>query len=147
MAPYRFPLEKVLNHKESLKELQVGKVKEIDVMIQTAKENKLRLEWEIDRISHLVCQQDGKELSAGELLSYYRQMRILREETDRLVKEIERLLQRRSEEMEILLELHREIKMLEKLKEKGLSEYRLVELKKEIEMIDETNVMKYARNR
>ncbi len=145
MAPYKFPLERVLNHKESLKELQVGKVKEIDVLIQRAEERRESLESEVDRISNSILQQRGKELSAGELLGYYRRMGIVREEIARVAKEIEGLLERRSKEMEVLLELHREIKMLEKLKEKGLSEYRAMELKREIEMIDEANVVRYAR--
>ncbi len=145
MAPYKFPLERVLNHKESLKELQVGKVKEIDILIQRAEERRESLESEVDRISNSILQQRGKELSAGELLGYYRRMGIVREEIARVAKEIEGLLERRSKEMEVLLELHREIKMLEKLKEKGLSEYRAMELKREIEMIDEANVVRYAR--
>lgn len=145
MAPYKFPLERVLNHKESLKELQVGKVKEIDILIQRAEERRESLESEVDRISNSILQQRGKELSAGELLGYYRRMGIVREEIARVAKEIEALLERRSKEMEVLLELHREIKMLEKLKEKGLSEYKAMELKREIEMIDEANVVRYAR--
>ena len=145
MAPYRFPLEKVLSHKESLKELQLGKVKEIDLLIQRAEESKLAMEAEVKRLSQSLIQQNGKEISAGELMGYYRRMEMVRGEIERLKQELHSLAQRREKEMEILLELHREIKMLEKLKEKGIAEYRAHELKKEIERIDEANVVRYAR--
>ncbi len=145
MAPYRFSLERVLDHKESLKELQLGRVKEIDLLIQKAEERRERHEAEIVRLSLSLCGQDGKELSAGELMGYYRQMKVIREEIDRLDHELSDLSHRREEEMKLLLELHREIKMLEKLKEKGLAEYKANELKREIERIDEANVVRYAR--
>jgi len=145
MAPYRFPLEKVLNHKESLKELQLGKVREIDLLIQRTEERRRGLESEVSRISNALCGQNGKELSAGELVGYYRRMGMVRDAIHQANQELRSLARRREEEMRVLLELHKEIKMLEKLKEKGLSEYKASELKKEIERIDEANVVRYAR--
>ena len=145
MAPYRFPLEKVLSHKESLKEIQLGKVKEIDLLMEQAENMRLNLEGEIESISRSFCAKSGRELSSGELEGYYRQVRVVISEIDRLTDEIEELSRRRGEEMEILLEIHREIKMLEKLKEKGVTEYKAMEIKKEIGRIDEANVVQYSR--
>ncbi len=147
MAPYRFPLEKVLDHKESLKDLQVGKVKEIDGLILQAEEARDRLEAEIENLSRSLRRKQGRELSAAELFGYYRQVNLITGEIDRLTEELRELAQRREAEMEVLLEMHREIKMLETLKEKGLMEYKATELKKEVERIDEANVVKYSRQK
>ncbi len=147
MAPYRFPLEKVLDHKETLKELQLGKVKEIDNLMLRAEEARNRLETEIENLSQSLRNEQGKEIPAAELLGYYRQMNLITGEIDRITDELRDLARKRESEMDVLLEIHREIRMLETLKEKGLMAYKAEELKKEVERIDEANVVQYSRRK
>lgn len=138
--PFKYRLEKVLTFRIQKKDEQVEVVKAAETEVQ-------RIQNEIDKVKQTIASLKSQMYSAQHTMleTYDNYFKHLYETIDKLEEEKQEAIKKLQEERELLLELEKAVKVLEKHKEKAREEYlkeeRIIEMKK----LDEVASVKHFR--
>lgn len=136
--PFVYRLQKVLNYRIQKKDEQIEVVKLAERYVQ-------RIQEEIDKRKQTILDLRKSMYSASHLMieSYDIYIKYLNDEIDTLEEEKIRAIEKLQQEREILIELEKGVKVLEKHKEKVHEQYKEEEKKVEMRRLDEVAGLKH----
>ncbi len=129
---FRFRLEKILQIKHKLRDAKKAELGYVESEINRRRDEIARINERLGDLSFPSEPVDFASLSGN-----FAMISVLREREKRLLEEIEELEGERERIVEEMVELQRDIKVLEKLKQKRWEEFRREMLRKEIKLLDE----------
>ena len=129
---FRFRLEKILQLKIKLFEAKKAELAFIESQIKETESELERIRKEIENFSY----PDGV-MTFSEMMALFESLELMRRKEKELMERLEDLRKKREKAVEELVEAHKEVKILEKLKSRKLEEFRKEMLKKEIKLLDE----------
>ncbi len=129
---FRFRLEKILQLKIKLRDAKKAELSYINSKIKSLNKRLEEVRHNIKNLSH-----PKQTVSFYELNNCYATLERLIYEEKALTEEIQNLEKERGRIVDELIELQKDVKILEKLKEKKYEEFRREILRKEIKLLDE----------
>ncbi len=129
---FRFRLEKVLQLKMKLRDAKMAELGDVESQISL-------VEREIDKVINDIksISFPNRVVSFAEVGSNFELLSALRDREKALKDRLAALYREKDKIIEELIELQKEVKILEKLKQKKYEEFRREVLKKEIKRLDE----------
>lgn len=132
MKKFKFSLEPLLNVKKGLEKTQKSQIQRIQQEIDIREREAEAIKWDILQLQESLEHELKGKVSAEDLIRYDRYQLKLNEDLKLKLYEIARLTEEMEEIKRALIETTKEIKMLEKLREKQFSQY-LYELERDQE--------------
>ena len=129
---FRFRLEKILQLKSRLRDAKKAELGYVNHRISQLKEELYRIEDEMVSISF----PEGV-VSFDQLQEGYRTLEFLRERGRQIKSELEQLYQEREKLLNELVQMQKEVRVLEKLKERKSEEFRREMLRREVKRLDD----------
>lgn len=132
MKKFKFSLEPLLNVKKGLEKTQKAQIQKIQQEIDIKENEAEVISSEISALQQSLESELKGKVSVEDLIQYDRYMQKLTDNLEIKREEISKLTQEKEECQKALIETTKEIKMLEKLREKQYSQY-IYELEREQE--------------
>lgn len=143
-AMYTFNLQVALDHRQFLEDNLKKELAEIKQVAKAREQLDTMKRKEMDTAAVLKDEQ-AKGLSSDGVIAYHAYLKRLADRIKRQKSTLGKLMEAESEKQGQLLEAMKRRQILEKLKERGLDRYNRTMLKKEMELIDELAVNRFAR--
>lgn len=144
-AMYTFNLQIVLDHRQFVEDNLKKEVAEIQQQVtQTRQELDMMKRKEMDTAT-VLKEEQSKGLSSDGVIAYHTYLKRLADRIESQASTLGKLAEAESEKKNELLGAMKRRQILEKLKEQGLDRYNQALLKKEMELIDELTVNRFAR--
>lgn len=137
MKKFKFTLDKLLDYKDQLLEKEKNELAALNVSRVEAIEEKLRLMDEMKRTQDEFNQKAARGVSPMEMVmfsSFHNTLRLRIEDQEKLIERIEADVERQTG---VVTEASKEVKSLEKLKDKQLEDYNFRAAKAEESFIEE----------
>lgn len=132
MKKFKFSLEPLLNVKKGLEKTQKAQIQKIQQQIHIRENEAAAIESEISGLHQSLENELKGKVNIEDLIQYDRYMLKLTDNLKEKRNEIAKLTEEKEECQKALIEITKEIKILEKLREKQYSQY-LYELEREQE--------------
>jgi len=144
-AMYTFNLQVALDHRQFLEDNLKKELAEIKQQVAKAREQLDTMKRKEMNTAAVLKDEQAKGLSSDGVIAYHAYLKRLADRIKRQKSTLGKLMEAESEKQGQLLEAMKRRQILEKLKERGLDRYNRTMLKKEMELIDELAVNRFAR--
>ncbi|WP_319525238.1 flagellar export protein FliJ [uncultured Desulfosarcina sp.] len=142
---YTFNLQTVLDHRQFIEDNLKKELAEIKQQVAKVRQQLDTTKRKEMDTAQALKEEQSKGLSSDGVLAYHSYLNRLADRIERQKNTLEKLVEDESEKQNELLEAMKRRQILEKLKEQGLDRYNRAILKKEMELIDELAVNRFAR--
>ncbi|BBO73718.1 flagellar export protein FliJ [Desulfosarcina widdelii] len=142
---YTFNLQIVLDHRQFIEDNLKKELAEIKQQVTRARQQLDTMKRKEMDTATVLKEEQSKGLSSDGVIAYHAYLKRLAEQIDRQTSTLGKLVEVESKKQNELLEAMKRRQILEKLKEQGLDRYNRAILKKEMELIDEVAVNRFAR--
>ena len=137
MKKFNFPLQKVLDYRKQLLEVERNKLKLINAKILDIEQKRMELNREYE-IKNSQFEEDAKNgLQAMEYQTRLDYLTSLLEEDSKLLSLLKRIEKQQEEQTKVVIKSNQNVLILERLKGKKIEEYNKDILKDAEKMIDE----------
>ena len=142
---YTFNLQIVLDHRQFIEDNLKKELAEIKQQVTKVRQQLDTMKRKEMDTATVLKEEQSKGLSSDGVIAYHAYLKRLAEQIDRQTSTLGKLVEVESKKQNELLEAMKRRQILEKLKEQGLDRYNRAILKKEMELIDEVAVNRFAR--
>jgi flagellar FliJ protein len=142
---YTFNLQIVLDHRQYIEDNLKKELAGIKQQVARAQQRLDEMERKEMETAAVLKDEQSKGLSSDGVIAYHAYLKRLADRMERQQATLGKLKDAESEKQNELLEAIKRRQILEKLKEQGLDRYNRAMLKKEMELIDELAVNRFAR--
>lgn len=152
MPNFTFRLEKILQLKKKIEDQRKKELVDLKELLRKEQDFLKKLEAVIAHIQGIRKDSQKEILNMNEILDYYHYLSCLREKAIAQISLIEELIRSTEEKRKELIAASKERKMIEKLKDNQLREFRTALEKLEVKLLDElattgyTHRSKYGRS-
>jgi flagellar protein FliJ len=142
---YTFNLQIVLDHRQFIEDNLKKELAEIKHQVTRARQQLDTMKRKEMDTATVLKEEQSKGLSSDGVIAYHAYLKRLADRIEHRTSTLGKLVESESEKQNELLEAMKRRQILEKLKEQGLDRYNRAILKKEMELIDELAVNRFAR--
>jgi flagellar FliJ protein len=142
---YTFNLQIVLDHRHVIEDNLKKELAEIKQQVTQARHQLDTMKRKEMDTAAVLKDEQAKGLSSDGVIAYHAYLKRLADRIERQTSTLGKLVETESEKQNELLEAMKRRQILEKLKEQGLDRYNQALLKKEMDLIDELAVNRFAR--
>jgi len=142
---YTFNLQTVLDHRQFIEDNLKKELAEIKQQVAQARKQLDAMKRKEMDTAALLKDEQARGLSSDGVIAYHAYLKRLAGRIERQASTLDKLVESESEKQNELLEAVKRRQILEKLKEQGLDRYNRAILKKEMALIDELAVNRFAR--
>jgi len=142
---YTFNLQTALDHRQFIEDNLKKELAEIKQQVLKAREQLDAMKRKEMDTAAVLKNEQARGLSSDGVIAYHAYLKRLADRIKNQTSALGKLMGTESEKQGELLEAMKRRQILEKLKERGLDRYNQAMLKKEMELIDELAVNRFAR--
>jgi flagellar FliJ protein len=142
---YTFNLQIVLDHRQVIEDNLKKELAEIKQQVTRARQQLDTMKRKEMDTATVLKEEQSKGLTSDGVIAYHAYLNRLADRIDCQTPMLGKLVEAESEKQNELLEAMKRRQILEKLKDQGLDRYNRTLLKKEMELIDELAVNRFAR--